>query len=174
VIDALLSLGGNIGDRRAFIDEAVARLARLSETTITARSGYYRTAPVGPVAQAWFLNVAVALRTALSPVGLAAAGHAIEADLGRDRTREIPWGPRVIDIDLVAYADAGAAGGLRTPNGTPPAQAFVLAPLAEIAPDESIAGVRIADRLAAADTAGVERLDWAHPSPDLTPGRVRG
>jgi 2-amino-4-hydroxy-6-hydroxymethyldihydropteridine diphosphokinase len=169
VIDALLSLGGNIGDRRAHIDAAVARLAGMADTTITARSGYYRTAPVGPVAQAWFLNAAVALRTALSPAGLVAAGRVIEADLGRDRTREIPWGPRIIDIDLVAYAPAGVPGSFRTPNGTPPAQAFVLAPLAEIAPDGSIGGVRIADRLAAADTAGVERLDWTQPLPRPRP-----
>jgi len=165
VIDALLSLGGNIGDRRAFIDEAVARLARLAETTITARSGYYRTVPVGPVAQAWFLNAAVALRTALSPARLTAAGHAIEADLGRDKAKEIPWGPRVIDIDLVAYADAGAPGSFATPNGAAPKQAFVLAPLAEIAADASIAGARIADLLTVADNPGVERLDWAHPRP---------
>jgi 2-amino-4-hydroxy-6-hydroxymethyldihydropteridine diphosphokinase len=96
---ALLSLGGNIGERKALMDAAVVRLAALPATKIVARSSYYRSAPDGPVAQDWFVNLAVTLTTQLSATDLAASCRAIEADLGRDRTKEISWGPRPIDID---------------------------------------------------------------------------
>ncbi len=165
MIEAFFGLGSNIGDRKAFIDEAVVRLARLPGTKVTARSGYYRTAPVGPVAQEWFLNAAVAVTTALTPNDLVAACHAIESDLGRDRSVEISWGPRFIDVDLVAHADASHAGpDLTAPRGEIAPYAFLLAPLAEIAGDATVAGVSITDRLAATDTGGVERLDWLVPA----------
>ena len=151
--EALLSLGSNLGDRRALIDAAVARLAALPKTILRARSSYYRTAPVGPVEQEWFLNIAVALRTGQSRAGLAAICHMIEADLGRDRSREISWGPRPIDIDVVAF---GA-------DETIDLRSFVLVPLAEIAPESLVEGRTIAELALEAGSDGVEKLDWAVP-----------
>ena len=149
--DFLLSLGGNTGDRKTLNDEAVARLAALPGTSVTARSGYYRTAPVGPVQeQGWFLNTAVTLSTDMAKAALAAACREIEAALGRNRVAEIPWGPRPIDIDVIDPA-------------RPEERSFVLAPLADIAPSAVLAGETVADRLLRVGAAGVERLNWPLP-----------
>ena len=150
---ALLSLGGNLGDRKSLIDTAVVRLGQLPGTRLRARSSYYRTVPVGPVKQDWFLNIAVALATGLAEKALADACRGIEAGLGRDRTREIVSGPRPIDIDVVAY---GAAAAIDS-------RSFVLVPLAEIAPSFAIGGTTIDALARKADAVGVVRLDWSLP-----------
>jgi 2-amino-4-hydroxy-6-hydroxymethyldihydropteridine diphosphokinase len=147
-----LSLGSNLGDRKALVDEAVARIGNLPRTTLRIRSAYYRTAPVGPVKQAWFLNIAIGIETHLGKAELAAACRQIEAALGRDRTKETPSGPRPIDIDV-----------LTAPLDT---RAFVLVPLAEIAGDATFEGKTVDARLAAADTSGVEKLGWPIPPID--------
>jgi 2-amino-4-hydroxy-6-hydroxymethyldihydropteridine diphosphokinase len=147
-VDALLSLGGNMGDRKALMDDAVIRLGPIPETIVSARSSYYRTEPDGPVKQEWFLNIGVSLRTRQSRRELVAACRAIEAVLGRDRAKEISWGPRPIDIDVVSY-DGSAITDHR---------AFVIIPLAEIAPEVNDS----------AGEAGVEKLDW--PMPPVSPG----
>jgi 2-amino-4-hydroxy-6-hydroxymethyldihydropteridine diphosphokinase len=141
-----LSLGSNIGDRKRLIDEAVARLAALSETTLRVRSSYYRTTPIGPVKQAWFLNIAVGLETSLGKAELTSACRTIEAALGRDRSREIPSGPRPIDIDV-----------LSAPLDT---RAFVLVPLAEIAADATFDGKKVSEYLASVEVRGVQKLAW--------------
>jgi 2-amino-4-hydroxy-6-hydroxymethyldihydropteridine diphosphokinase len=144
-----LSLGSNVGDRKALIDAAVRRLNELPETKVLVRSSYYKTAPVGPVKQAWFLNIAVGVETGLSRVELASACRAIEEALGRDRAREIPSGPRPIDVDVL---------------GEPlDDRAFVLAPLAEIAPGIVFDGEAVEARLAKASVRGVTRLAWPLP-----------
>ena len=152
-VAALLSLGGNMGDRKALMDEAVRRLGEIPETVVRARSSYYRTEPVGPVKQDWFLNIAVALRTGQSRSELVAACRAVEAALGRDRSREISWGPRPMDIDVLGYDDWHAKDD----------RAFVLVPLAEIAPQVLVEGNSVADRAASVGIAGVEKLDWPVP-----------
>jgi 2-amino-4-hydroxy-6-hydroxymethyldihydropteridine diphosphokinase len=144
-----LSLGSNLGDRKALIDAAVKRLDDLPETSVLVRSSYYKTAPVGPVKQAWFLNIAVGVETGLSRVELASACRAIEEALGRDRGKEVPSGPRPIDIDVL---------------GEPlDDRAFVLAPLAEIAPGIAFDGQSVEARLGKASLRGVTRLAWPLP-----------
>lgn len=163
--DAFLGLGSNLGDRKAFIDEAVARLGSLPRTRLTARSSYYKTEPVGPVPQEWFLNIAVALRTELDPEALLADCHAIEAVLGRNRVVEIPWGPRFIDIDLIAFGDATRSGaGLNLPHPRLAERGFVLVPLAEIAAGVRIGGQTVEEHLAAVGTSGVEKRGWPVPA----------
>jgi 2-amino-4-hydroxy-6-hydroxymethyldihydropteridine diphosphokinase len=152
MVEAYLSLGANIGDRRAAIDAAVERLSGLPGTAVLARSSYYRTAPVGPVAQDWFLNIAVSVRTRLSRAALEEACRAIEATLGRNRAREIPWGPRRIDIDVIAMA--GEAG----PHHHELMRGYVIVPLAEIAPGLVIGDRTVLERSRQTDVAGVERL----------------
>jgi 2-amino-4-hydroxy-6-hydroxymethyldihydropteridine diphosphokinase len=159
-IEALISLGGNMGDRKAIADEAVARLARLPDSSISGLSSYYRTEPVGPVMQAWFLNMALSMRTAMSLDGLLQCCNDIEAALGRDRSVEIPWGPRPIDIDVVAFRHAGDPVYTARDKLD---RAFILIPLAEIAREEWIEGEKIIDRAAAVDRSGVSVLDWGHP-----------
>jgi 2-amino-4-hydroxy-6-hydroxymethyldihydropteridine diphosphokinase len=158
VAEAWLSLGGNIGDRKRAMDEAVARLARLPGTRVTARSSYYRTAPVGPVEQDWFINLCVAIETGLDDSVLRAACREIETAMGRDRAKEISWGPRVVDLDVIARSDLSDA-----PPHRELGRGYVIVPLAEIAPDLVIAGRRVAEIIASADVTGVERLDWVVP-----------
>jgi 2-amino-4-hydroxy-6-hydroxymethyldihydropteridine diphosphokinase len=163
MIDVLLGLGSNRGDRKASIDKAVERLARLPGTRIAARSSYYRTVPVGPVRQEWFLNIAVRLNTDSDAEALGAACHEIEAALGRDRTVEIPSGPRLIDIDVIAAGRGGQGGAYALRDERFIEHAFVLVPLAEIAPDVVLGEKTVAEHLAGVDPSGVERLDWPLP-----------
>jgi 2-amino-4-hydroxy-6-hydroxymethyldihydropteridine diphosphokinase len=167
VAEAWLSLGGNIGDRKRAVDEAVERLGRLPATRVTARSSYYRTAPVGPVAQDWFVNLCVAIETGLGEAALRSACREIEAAMGRDRAKEISWGPRIIDLDVIARSDAPDA-----PPHRELTRGYVIVPLAEIAPDLVIGGRAVGEILAHADATGVERLDWLSASSE-GPGGAR-
>ena len=143
----------------------MVRLGALRETHLTARSSYYKTEPVGPVSQEWFLNIAVALRTELDPDALLAACHAIEAALGRKRAAEIHWGPRFIDIDLIAFGDIPRSeSSLTLPHPRFAERGFVLVPLAEIAATVRVGRQTVADHLAVVGGAGVEKLDWPVPA----------
>jgi 2-amino-4-hydroxy-6-hydroxymethyldihydropteridine diphosphokinase len=157
--EVLLGLGGNVGDVRATLDEAVALLADGKSATLTARSSGYRTPPWGVTDQPPFINCAIAIKTALSPRALLERVLDIERALGRDRAREKRWGPRPIDIDLLAYDDIALdEPGLILPHPRLFERAFVLLPLAEIAPDRTIAGRRVRDALARVDAVGIEKL----------------
>ncbi|KQP51355.1 2-amino-4-hydroxy-6-hydroxymethyldihydropteridine pyrophosphokinase [Methylobacterium sp. Leaf399] len=154
---AYLGLGSNIGDKAAILAEAVARLAVTPGIRITARSSDYRTPPWGDTEQDWFLNAAVAVDTTLSPHALLEAGLAIETALGRVRERR--WGPRVIDIDVLFYDGADIADErLVLPHRFVRERAFVLVPLAEIAPDLMIGPVTVTQALSALDATGIERM----------------
>jgi 2-amino-4-hydroxy-6-hydroxymethyldihydropteridine diphosphokinase len=159
-IDAWLSLGGNMGDRKALMDAAVERLAALPGTRVTARSPYFRTVPDGPVEQDWFVNLAVAVRTEMSAGELAAACREIEAALGRDRSREIPWGPRPIDIDVVAF---GRDGVMEPYGGEMDTRSFVQIPLSHIVPPPVTAGVSPVHGRPEPERIDVVRLDWPVP-----------
>src|SRR6202043_1046952 len=106
-----------------------------------------------------FVNLCVAVASTLSPEALLARALEVERALGRDRAREQRWGPRSVDIDLLAYDDIVLdEPGLTLPHPRLLERAFVLVPLAEIAPNRVIAGTRIRDALASVDTSGIERL----------------
>jgi 2-amino-4-hydroxy-6-hydroxymethyldihydropteridine diphosphokinase len=157
--DALLALGGNVGDVRQTLDRAISRFCDGRQVVLTARSSDYRTPPWGMEDQPAFVNACIRVNTTLSPQDLLARAQAVEAEFGRRRAEERRWGPRTLDIDLIAYDDAALA----TPDLTLPhprlfERAFVLVPLAEIAGDRVIAGIRIRDALAKLDTTGIEHL----------------
>jgi 2-amino-4-hydroxy-6-hydroxymethyldihydropteridine diphosphokinase len=159
VAEALVGLGGNIGDVRATLDRAIAMLCGAGDIRLLARSSDYRTPPWGVEDQPPFINACVELETGLTPHELLARAQAVERALGRERAQERRWGPRAVDIDLLAYDDET----LRTPDLTLPhprllARAFVLVPLAEIVPERRIAGVRVRDALARVDASGIVRL----------------
>jgi 2-amino-4-hydroxy-6-hydroxymethyldihydropteridine diphosphokinase len=157
--EALLVLGGNVGDVRATLDRAVAMLCDGRKVRLIARSSDYRTPPWGVTDQPAFINLGLAVETALSPHALLARALAVEAMLGRDRAKASRWGPRTVDIDLIAYDDIGIdEPDLTLPHPRALERAFVLAPLAEIAPDRKIAGINISDALARLDGGGIERL----------------
>ena len=129
-----LSLGSNLGDRRVNLERALDLLGRTPGLRITRVSRRYRSAPLGVEEQPEFMNLAAQARTSLACGELLRAVKRIERDLGR---RAAPrWGPRVIDIDILLYD----AVRMETPELTLPhlrmeERAFVMAPLAEIAPD---------------------------------------
>ena len=156
---AWLALGGNVGDSRAILDRAVALLCDGEAIRLTARSADYRTPPWGVEDQASFVNLCIAVDTTLSPQELLARAQAVERALGRDRANEQRWGPRSADIDIIAYDDLRLDdGALTLPHPRLFERAFVLVPLAEIAPDLSIGGIRIQDAAAKVDPTGIEKL----------------
>ena len=157
--EALLGLGGNVGDVRATLDEAVALFAEGAKVKLIVRSSDYRTPPWGVTDQPPFINCAIAVETALSPRALLDRALTVERALGRDRAKEERWGPRAIDIDLIAYGDLAIdEPGLTLPHPRLFERAFVLVPHAEIVPDRTIADQRVRDALAWLDATGIERL----------------
>jgi 2-amino-4-hydroxy-6-hydroxymethyldihydropteridine diphosphokinase len=158
--EAFLALGGNVGDVRATFERAIAMLCNDAAVTLTARSSNYRTPPWGVTDQPAFLNAVIAVTTILPPHALLTRALNCERALGRDRSHERHWGPRPIDIDILAYDDIEMHDSdLTLPHPRLFERAFVLLPLAEIAPDRSIGGIRVRDALDRVDAKGVERLD---------------
>jgi len=157
--DALIGLGGNVGDVRATLAQAIARFADGKDVRLTARSSDYATPPWGVTDQPPFINCTIAVETALVPQALLARALEVERALGRDRAHEQRWGPRRIDIDLLAYDDVALdEPGLTLPHPRLFERAFVLVPLAEIVPERLIGGVPVRAALARIDASGVERL----------------
>jgi 2-amino-4-hydroxy-6-hydroxymethyldihydropteridine diphosphokinase len=157
--EALLALGGNVGDVRATLARAIAMLCERGDVRLLARSSDYLTPPWGVEDQPPFVNLCIAVDTMLTPQALLALAQAVERAFGRDRTHEQRWGPRTLDIDILAYDDLVLnEPDLRLPHPRLNERAFVLVPLAEIAPARIIAGVRVEDALARLDTAGIKKL----------------
>jgi 2-amino-4-hydroxy-6-hydroxymethyldihydropteridine diphosphokinase len=128
---AYLSLGSNIGNRREYLHDAIARLSKVGQ--MVAVSSLYETEPVDFTDQAWFLNCAVAIQTTDTPDALMNAVLQIERKIGRVRTA--PKGPRTIDIDVLLYdALIIDTPELTVPHPVMHQRRFVLEPLAEIAP----------------------------------------
>lgn len=156
---AFLALGGNIGDVRAVFRQAIAILCDGLDVQLVARSSDYRTPPWGVTEQPAFVNAVIEVETALSPQELLSRALDCERALGRDRVHELHWGPRRIDIDLLAYDDVELhEAELTLPHPHLFERGFVLAPLDEIAPERVIAGIRVRDALARVNTTGIEKL----------------
>ena len=156
---ALLGLGGNLGDVRTTLERAVVALCDGGEVKLVARSSDYRTLPWGVTQQPPFINLAIVVETALTPRALLDRALHVEAMFGRDRSKELRWGPRILDIDIIAFdALEIAEPGLTLPHPHLFECAFVLAPLAEIVPDRKIKGITIAQALARLDPGGIEKL----------------
>ncbi len=157
--EAFVALGGNVGDVRSTFRRAIALLCDGTAVRLTARSSDYRTPPWGVTDQPPFVNAVIGMTTSLSPHELLTRAEQCERTLGRDRTRERRWGPRSIDIDLLAYDDLVLNDAhLILPHPHLFERAFVLVPLAEIAPERVIAGVRVRTALERLDTSGIEKL----------------
>ena len=159
VSSALIALGGNVGDIRATFQKAVLDICELAHAALRARSADYATRPWGDTQQPRFINACIEIEAGLDPHALLRVLHAVEAKHGRDRARETRWGPRTLDLDLIAYDDISLVEvGLTLPHPRLFERAFVLVPLAEIAPERVIAGRRVQAALAALSTEGIERL----------------
>ena len=139
--EAYLSLGANLGDARSTLDQAVEALDRHPDITVVRRSSLYRTAPWGGVEQNDFLNLGVLVSTTLSGLELLSVAQGIEVACGR--TRELRWGPRTLDIDLIRFGSEAdeltlATDRLRLPHPRAHERAFVLAPWAELVGDTMV------------------------------------
>lgn len=152
-----LALGTNLGDRRGNLAAAIQRLSEAVE--INTLSSLYETEPVGYLEQPQFLNMTCKGTTRLSPANLLKYTQAIEIALGRQRT--FRNGPRPIDIDILMYDDLQIeSGDLTIPHPRMAERAFVLAPLAEIAPEfiHPGSGKTMQQLLATVSQAGIKKI----------------
>lgn len=153
--DALVGLGSNIGDKPANIRLAIALLTEAGDIRLVRASRLYRSPPWGILDQDWFVNACIAVATGLGPQELLARCLAVEHAM--KRVREERWGPRIIDVDVLVYRDVTLADpDLTLPHPRITERAFVLLPLAEIAPGLEIAGHALSHWICSIDTAGVE------------------
>lgn len=151
---AYIALGSNMGDRELNLLRATAEIGRISGSRITGLSGFYDTEPVGPVPQGRFLNAALRLETGLTPGMLLAELQRIETAVFR-RKRTVAWGPRPMDLDILFYDDLTLSDDTLTiPHPRLHERRFVLAPLAELAPEfvHPRLGRRIDELLASLDS----------------------
>jgi 2-amino-4-hydroxy-6-hydroxymethyldihydropteridine diphosphokinase len=158
-VEALIGFGGNVGDVRRTLAQAIDAFCDGVAVRLLARSSDYRTPPWGVADQPPFVNLCIATATKISPQELLVRALLVERRFGRDRSVGSRWGPRTLDIDLLTYGDLA----LDTPELVLPhprvlERAFVLAPLAEIRPDAVIAGERVGAAAARLDSTGIERL----------------
>jgi len=156
---ALIALGGNVGDIRSTFRHAIPEICRRAQATLTARSSDYITPPWGEEQQPPFVNACIAIQTAIAPPALLAILHDVERKFGRNRAQETRWGPRTLDLDLIAYDDLT----LGTPELTLPhprlfERGFVLVPLAEIVPERRIAGRRVDEAVTRVSRDGIRPL----------------
>jgi 2-amino-4-hydroxy-6-hydroxymethyldihydropteridine diphosphokinase len=155
-VEATLGLGGNLGDPVAAFAAALARLRDHAAVELKAVSSVWRTAPWGKLDQPEFRNLAVLIETALPAEDLLQLCLAIEREGGRERRER--WGPRTLDIDILTYGGQVIdRPGLQIPHPRIAERAFVLAPLAEIAPELLIGGRTAAELLAAMASEDVGR-----------------
>jgi 2-amino-4-hydroxy-6-hydroxymethyldihydropteridine diphosphokinase len=131
-IVAFIGIGANLGDPAAQCRDAVRRVGTTPGVRVLRCSSLYRTAPVGPTEQGWFINAVAEVRTDLSPTKLFETLKAIERKMGR--TEGPRWGPRVIDLDVLLYGqEVVDRDGLKIPHPEMHRRRFVLAPLCELA-----------------------------------------
>jgi 2-amino-4-hydroxy-6-hydroxymethyldihydropteridine diphosphokinase len=159
LVPAYVALGSNLDDPRAQVARAFEALGALPATRCVLRSSLYRSPPFGPVEQPEFVNAVAGLLTALEPAPMLAALKELESRLGRAQP-VVRWGPRRIDLDLLVHgATRTDTEALRLPHPGIAERAFVLVPLAEIAPDLDVPGVgRVRSLLARVNCDDVERL----------------
>jgi 2-amino-4-hydroxy-6-hydroxymethyldihydropteridine diphosphokinase len=155
-VQAFIGLGSNLASPLRQMESAFGALAALPATRLIARSSLYRTAPVGYADQPDFINAVARIETGLAARALLESLLAIERAHGR--VRDIPNGPRTLDLDLLLYGEVTLSEpGLAVPHPRMHERAFVMVPLAEIAPDFDIAGRGRAADLARA-LAEVQRI----------------
>lgn len=156
--DCIVALGSNLGDKAANIEAAIAHLEEGGDVKLVRRSRNFATEPWGKTDQDWFVNACIAVTTTLTPRELLARCKEIERQMGRVTTER--WGPRIIDLDLLIYADTVLnEPDLILPHPHIAERAFVLAPLMDIAPDLVIGGRTVRELHGAIDLAGIRALD---------------
>ena len=158
VTTAFIGIGSNLDNPLLQVQTALRELAEIPKTELIRSSSLYRTPPMGPPDQPDYINAVAALTTTLSPTELLDALQALEARHGRVRT--IHWGPRTLDLDLLLYGNETVhTARLTVPHPGIAQRAFVVLPLAEIAPALEIQGLGALSMLRAAlQATPIERL----------------
>lgn len=155
---ATLGLGGNLGDPRKSMAEALRLLDARTDCEVSAVSRLYRTPPWGKTDQAWFFNACARVETTLDPEALLDA--CLEIERSMKRVRDERWGPRTLDIDVLTFGGLSKASErLELPHPRMTERGFVLMPLADIAADMTVRGRRVGEWLRQADVAGIEVAD---------------
>ena len=160
-VRAFVALGGNLGDVETTLMEAVWALESLPQSSLRAQSSIYRSPAWGRTDQPDFLNAVVEIQTRLAAIELLNRLLEIEETFGRVRDPADRWGPRKLDLDLLAYGDQEInEPGLHVPHPRMKERAFVLVPLAEIAPSLQLPGLdRVDAMLAQVDSSGIRVLE---------------
>ena len=156
---AYIGVGSNLEDPRRQVLAAFERLRRLPRTQLVSTSRLYRSRPFGSVDQPEFINAVAGVLTQLDPPALFSELHAIERAMGRPEQHE-HWGPRVIDLDLLAFgSERRSDPALTLPHPRIVERNFVLYPLSDIAPELELPGLgRVADLAAAITSEGLTQL----------------
>ena len=135
----VIALGSNLGDRLGHLQAAVDSLAATEGVRVTAVSPVYQTDPVGGPDQPDYFNAVLLADTTLAPAGVLAAAHAVEA--ARERTREVRWGPRTLDVDIISYGGLVSDDPVLTlPHPRAHERAFVLVPWHDVDPAAELPG----------------------------------
>ena len=135
MVQAYLGLGSNIGDRKQQLLKAIDLIRNIKGIKVTKQSSIYETAPIGYTDQHNFLNLCLEIETELSPQQL--LKHCLDIEQQLHRVREIRWGPRTLDIDILLYSDdIIETDNLSIPHPRMQERAFVLIPLNDIASDK--------------------------------------
>ena len=159
-VRAAFGLGSNLGDRQDALDRAVATIAEVSGIVVVAVSGYVESDPVGGPEQPDYLNAVVVVDTTCDPFELLAVARRCEEEAGR--VRDVRWGPRTLDVDVLA-ADGLVMDSpeLTLPHPRATERAFVMLPWAEVDPDFVIDGRRVSDWAHDLDRSGLRPADGA-------------
>ncbi len=153
----VLAAGANLGDRLGTLQGCVNAIGRLPDTDVLAISPVYETAPVGGPAQPDYLNAVLVAETGLRPLELLGAAHRIEAESGR--VRDVRFGPRTLDVDVISYSGELSRDPVLTlPHPRAHERAFVLAPWFDIEPEAQLPGCgSVRALLAGLDASGIRR-----------------
>ena len=156
--EVYVGLGSNLSEPQWQVLRAFDELDRIPDTALLRRSSLYASAPLGPAGQPDYVNAVAKLRTRLEPHALLDQLQAIEA--AHDRVREIHWGPRTLDLDLLLFGDQTVdSERLKVPHPHMLQRAFVLVPLSDMVPDLDLPGVgSLASYLDNVDRHTVRRL----------------
>ena len=159
-VRAALGLGSNLGDRAKYLDDAVAMITATPGIEVVAVSPYVESDPVGGPEQPDYLNAVVVVDTTVDAHDLLAVARRCERDA--ERRRGVRWGPRTLDVDVLAYGQVSMESDeLTLPHPRATSRAFVMVPWASVDPDFVVSGRSVRDWADSLDRSGVRAIDGA-------------
>lgn len=157
-VSALIGLGGNVGDVVETMQRALDTISGHDLCEVAAVSRVYKTPPWGVTDQAWFFNACAEIITSLGPEAF--LDLLLKIEISEGRVREKRWGPRTLDLDIIAYGDAEIdSDRLTVPHPRMTERAFVIVPLMDIAPERTIGGSLVSEYVAVLDGSDIEQSE---------------